>query len=112
MRRITPIGFLILLLFVFAGSGIAGLTSFISNIWQVSKEIVKWIFQIAFAFPDELDLVDAAYTWVLYLILCFLCFASGIYLSKKQKNKVLSTISFSVSAISLLLTIFGTSPSR
>ena len=70
MRKITPLGFLILLLIVLASSGIGGLTAFVSNLWLVVKAIIGWMIQIALTFPDKLGIIEIAYTWILYLIIC------------------------------------------
>jgi len=67
---------------------------------------------VIIAFPEELGLIDAAYTWAFYLTICILCLAAGIYLNKKQKKKIYSIISFLVSAISFLFSILSGTSSK
>lgn len=82
---------------------ISNIKSLLSGIWQ----ILRFMAEMALRFPDELGLLDAAYTWILYLILCVLFCCLGIHMSKREKGKLFTITSFVISTLSLFISIAG-----
>ena len=77
----------VILSFITSGYEVAisNIKSLLSGIWQ----ILRFMAEMALRFPDELGLLDAAYTWILYLILCVLFCCLGIHMSKREKRQAL-----------------------
>lgn len=103
---------MIIALFVILPLFTSGYEVAISNIKSLLSgigQILCFMVEIALRFPDELGLLDAAYTWILYLILCVLFCCLGIHMSKREKGKLFTIISFVISTLSLFISIAGMS---
>ena len=102
--KVSLTGILIILLIVLFTGGVVAFGSTIKSAAAAIWEVLKWLVSLAIQFPGELGITDYFKTWMLYLAVFVIFAAAGIYLTRKQKGKILQICSFIVSAISLILT--------
>ena len=98
-------GIIILLLIVLITGGVGAFWNTVSGLLKGLWAWVWILVNMAIAFPSELGIIDAAYTWGIYLIISIVFCALGIFLSRKQRSTLFAVISYIVSVVSLALTI-------
>ena len=98
----TIFKFLILVLIF---TGFSGFRGVLSNFEEIFKFVLNWMIKICLAFPDLLNIEEKIASVLLYLFSSLASVLTGMYLSKKCKERIASAILFAVSIASFLMMI-------